>query len=356
MTHPELVLPVAAPRRRPGTGSPSPVPASPPPAPAPLPSTGAPGKTTASGTAKPSATPAATPSAKPSTTETSTATPDSAAALAALLSQQQQQPQAQQAQPTAQATPTAATPQQQPDKDKDLAQSKASPWDRIVGADGVLDTGDLATLGVGAPLTLGGGSSHATPAATVTPSAPAAAAPSTTGLSASATANAQPVTSGTSAQGLNTTTDVSGRSGEPRGAFSVGPETKTSGATGTGTSGTAPAHAAGTRPMGGGMPMMPMGAMGGPGGAGKDREQAQTAAASGSAESDLLHGRHTAAEAVPGGTIAQKDHPAGEARTRRKSGPAEAVHPTASDTTQRVTTPPASCSFTVTWNRFSTRS
>ena len=110
----------------------------------------------------------------------------------------------------------------------------------------ILDTGDLATLGLGAPLPLGGGSSHATPAATGTPSAPASPAPSTTGLSASATANAQPVTSGTSAQGLHTSTDVTGRSGEPRGAFSVGPETKTSGATGTGTSGTAPASATGT--------------------------------------------------------------------------------------------------------------
>ncbi|WP_234806445.1 hypothetical protein [Mycolicibacter nonchromogenicus] len=103
---------------------------------------------------------------------------------------------------------------------------------------------------------------------------------------------------------------MSGRAGEPRGPFSVGPETKTSGATGTGTSATSPAHATGTRPMGGGMPMMPMGGMGGAGGGGgKDREQAQTTSAAGSAESDLLHGRHTVAEAVPGGTIAQKDHP-----------------------------------------------
>lgn len=277
------------------------------------PSTGTPSKTPASGTAKPSTTP-------PSTTETttSTATPDSTAALAALLaSQQQQQPaaQAQQAQPTA-ATPAAAAPvastPTQPDKDKDLAQSKTSPWDRIVGADGILDTGDLATLGVGAPLTLGGGSAptHATPAATVTPSAPATPTPSPTGLSASATANAQPVTSGNSATGLNTATDVSGRAGEPRGPFSVGPETKTSGASGaTGTS-ASPAHATGTRPMSGGMPMMPMGAMGGPaGGAGRDREQAQTVSAAGNPESDALHGRHTVAEAVPGGTIAQKDHP-----------------------------------------------
>ncbi|QZH66733.1 hypothetical protein [Mycolicibacterium farcinogenes] len=269
-------------------------------------------------TGKPSNTPAATPSStKPSTTEASTATPDSTAALAALLaSQQQQQPAAQaaQQQPTAQATPAASTPQQtqQPDKDKDLSQDKTSPWDRIVGADGVLDTGDLAGI-IGAPLTLGGGSTptHATPAATVTPSAPATPTPSATGLSASATANAQPVTSGTSATGLSTPTDVSGRTAEQqRGPFSVGPETKTSGATGTGTSATSPAHSTGARPMGGGMPMMPMGAMGGPGGGGgKDREQAQTTSAAGSAESDLLHGRHTVAEAVPGGTIAQRDHP-----------------------------------------------
>ncbi|GAB19376.1 hypothetical protein GOEFS_083_00060 [Gordonia effusa NBRC 100432] len=283
------------------------------------PSGGTPAKTTAGGTPKPSKTPAAgtpSPSTAPSTTATSTATPESTAALAALLaSQQQQQPQsAQQAQPTAAATPAAAapvasTPTQQ-GKDKDLAQSKTSPWDKILGSDGVLDTGELTGL-IGSPLTLGGGAStstHATPAATVTPSAPATPTPSPTGLSAGTVT--QPVTSGNSATGLNTATDVSGRTAEQqRGPFSVGPETKTSGATGTGTSATSPAHSTGARPMGGGMPMMPMGAMGGPGGGGKDREQAQTTSAAGSAESDLLHGRHTVSEAVPGGTIAQKDHP-----------------------------------------------
>jgi hypothetical protein len=218
-------------------------------------------------------------------------------------------------------TQPAATPQQtqQPgkDKDTDLSQDKANPWDKILSADGILDTGDLATLGLGTPLTLGGGSAHSTPAATVTPSAPASTAPTTTGLSASSTANAQPVTSGTSAQGLHTSTDVTGRAGEPRGAFSVGPETKTTSATGTGTN-ASPASAAGTRPMGaGGMPMMPMGGMGGPGGgAGSSKDKESTTLASGSAESDLLHGRHTAAEAVPGGTIAQKDHP------RRRGGDA----------------------------------
>ncbi|WP_055118580.1 hypothetical protein [Mycolicibacterium peregrinum] len=192
---------------------------------------------------------------------------------------------------------------------KDTAQDKVNPWDRIVGSDGILDTGDLAGI-IGTPLTLGGGSAptHATPAATVTPSSPATPAPSATGLSAGTVT--QPVTSGTSAQGLNTATDVSGRPGEQqRGPFSVGPETKTSGATGTGTSATSPAHASGTRSMGGGMPMVPMGAMGGPGGGGAGKEKEQVTLASGSAESDLLHGRHTAAEAVPGGTIAQKDHP-----------------------------------------------
>ncbi|WP_100522421.1 hypothetical protein [Mycobacteroides abscessus] len=276
-----------------------------------------PSKTSGSGSGKPSTTPAGTPSPSttPTETTTSTATPESVAALAALLGQQQQpQPQAQQ--PTTQATPAAATPQaqQQPDKDKgaDTEQSKTNPWDKIVGGDGILDNADLATLGIGAPLTLGGGSAptHSTPAAAVTPSAPASSTPSATGLSASATANAQPITSGTSAQGLNTNTDVSGRAGEARNAFSpTGPETKTSGATGTGTS-TPTAHAAGTRPMGaGGMPMVPMGAMGGPGGAGKDREQAQTTLASGSEESYYLHGRQAVDSAVPGGTIAQKDHP-----------------------------------------------
>ncbi|MBS4102854.1 hypothetical protein [Tsukamurella paurometabola] len=259
----------------------------------------------------------ATPSStKPSATEGSTATPESAAALAALLGQQQQ-PQAQQAaQPTAQATPTASapvasTPQQ--GKEKDTSQAKTNPLDKILGSDGILDTGDLPGLGVAlssgsapTPAT----SSTATPAASITPTAPAPATPSTTGLSASATANQQPATSGTSATGLQTGTDVSGRAGEPRSAFSpAGPETKTSGATGTNAAG-APAHAAGTRPMGGaGMPMMPpVAGMGGPGGgAGKDRDKEQVTLAAGSEESYYMHGRQSVDEAVPWGTIARND-------------------------------------------------
>ncbi|GAT03699.1 hypothetical protein [Mycolicibacterium fortuitum] len=278
-----------------------------------------PGKSTA-GTAKPSATPAGTPSpssAKPA--ETNTATPESAAALAALLGQQQQpQPQAQQAQPAA-ATPAAATPQvpQQSQPTQDKAKSTGtSPLDRILGSDGVFGLDDAARALGPTAVALGGGSAPttstpSTPAAAVTPSAPASSttAPSTTGLSAGTVT--QPVTSGTSATGLNTNTDVSGRAGEARNAFSpTGPETKTSSATGTGTN-AAPASATVTRPMGGaGMPMVPMGAMGGPGsGAGKDREQAQTTLASGSEESYYLHGRQAVDAAVPGGTIAQKDHP-----------------------------------------------
>lgn len=187
--------------------------------------------------------------------------------------------------------------------------------------DGVIDVGDLATLGV--PLTSGGAAAPAghtsTPAAAVTPSAPAASTPSPTGLSASATANTQGPTSGTSAANLHTSSDVSGRSGEQRTAFSVGPETKTSGATGTGTNGATPASATGTRPMGGGTPMMgPMGAMGGPGGgssAGKDK---QTVSAAGSEASEIMHGRHAVGEAVPGGTIARGDG-------RRSGPPADAA-------------------------------
>lgn len=294
----------------PGSGTPAPGTTSPgttaPSTGSPSTGTGTPSKTTTGGTPKPSTT-------APSTTKpTETKSGDDLSSLLTQLASQQQPQSSQQAQPAA-STPTATPQTQQPekDKDKDTPQDKTSPWDKILGADGVLDTADLTGI-IGTPLTLGGGSAptHATPAAAVTPSAPASAAPTTTGLSASATANAQPVTSGTSAQGLNTSTDVTGRSGEPRGAFSVGPETKTSGATGAGTN-AAPAHAAATRPMGGsGMPMVPMGGMGGPGGgSGKDRDQAQTTSAAGSAESDLLHGRHTVSEAVPGGTIAQRDHP-----------------------------------------------
>lgn len=184
---------------------------------------------------------------------------------------------------------------------------------KLLGSDGVLGADDLAGI-LGAPVTLGAGtpttSTHGTPAATVTPSAPASPTPSATGLSASATANAQ----------LNTSTDVTGCSGEPRGAFSVGPETKKSGATGTSTGGAAPASATGTRPVGGsGMPMMPMGGMGGPGsGGGKDKKQAQTARAAGRESSAIMHGRHAVDEAVPGSTIARGDG-------RRSGPPAQAA-------------------------------
>ncbi|RIR77100.1 hypothetical protein D2E65_16105 [Mycobacteroides abscessus] len=274
---------------------------------------------TPGGTPKPSSIPSATPGAtKPSSTETSSG--DDLSGLLTQLAAQQQQPQPQQALPTAQATPTATTPQvpqsSQPTQDK-VKSAGTNPLDKILGSDGVFGLDDAARA-LGAPaVALGGGSAPttsapSTPAAAVTSSSPAASAPSTTGLSASATSNQQPVTSGTSAANLHTSTDVTGRPGEQqRGAFSPGPETKTSGATSTGTSGATPASATGTRPMGaGGMPMVPMGAMGGPGsGAGKDREQAQTTLASGSEESYYLHGRQAVDAAVPGGTIAQKDHP-----------------------------------------------
>lgn len=280
---------------------------------------------TGTGTPKPSATPSTTQSgAKPTQTEGSTATPESAAALAALLGQQQQPQTQQAAQPTA-STPTASAPvasNPTQGKEKDLAQSKTNPLDRLLGPDGVLDVGDLPGIGVA----LGGGTptptagSTSTPAAAVTPSAPASSTPSTTGLSASTAVNAQPTTSGTSATGLNTNTDVSGRSGEPRSAFSPGPETKTSGATGT-NAGAAPAHAAGTRPMGaGGMPMMPpVAGMGGPGGgSGKDRDKEPVTAAAGSEESYYMHGRQSVDEAVPWGTIARNDG-------RRSGPPADAA-------------------------------
>ncbi|GAA4676533.1 hypothetical protein [Gordonia humi] len=281
---------------------------------------------TGTGASKPSAAPSTTPSStKPAETEGSTATPESAAALAALLGQQQQ-PQAQQAAQPAASTPTASAPvasTPQSDKGKDTSQSKSNSLDKLLGPDGVIDVGDLATLGV--PLTSGGtvapASHTSTPAVAVTPTSPAApSTPSTTGLSASSTANAQAPTSGTSATGLHTPTDVSGRSGEPRSAFSVGPETKTSAGTNTSSS-AAPAHVTGARPMGaGGMPMMgPMGAMGGPGGAGRgDKDREQTVSAPGSEQSEIMHGRHSAAEAVPGGTIARGDG-------RRSGPPADAA-------------------------------
>lgn len=49
-----------------------------------------------------------------------------------------------------------------------------------------------------------------------------------------------------------------------------------------------------------------MGGIGGPAGSGsKDRDKEQTTSAPGSEQSEIMRGRHTVGEAVPGGTIAR---------------------------------------------------
>ncbi|MDO3108637.1 hypothetical protein [Mycobacteroides abscessus] len=114
-------------------------------------------------------------------------------------------------------------------------------------------------------------------------------------------------TSGNSATGLHTSSDVSGRSTPAATAFSPSPETKTSGATGTGTQAPAGQPQTTGRPMGGGMPMMPMTPMtggapaGGHRGGSGDGEEKKIESYGGG----LLHGEDTIAEAVRGGTIAQ---------------------------------------------------
>ncbi|SKY95242.1 Uncharacterised protein [Mycobacteroides abscessus subsp. abscessus] len=128
-----------------------------------------------------------------------------------------------------------------------------------------------------------------------------------TSLGGAPAVNAQAApTSGTSATGLHTSSDVSGRSTPAATAYSPSPETKTSGATGTGVAQQQTAQPATGRPMGGGMPMMPMTPMtgGAPAGVhrGGDGEEKKITTYG---EGGLLHGEDTISEAVRGGTIAQ---------------------------------------------------
>ncbi len=261
-------------------------------------------------TVKPSGTPSATSPTSPTTSTSSTSSPDaSTAAIAALLAQSQQPQQAVQM-PTQQTTPTATAPQAQ-QQQPSAQQAKNGKTDGALDLDGVREL--LGETGTGLALGLGGGSpstsSVPSPAASEqhgTSFRPAGTPITGTGLGGAPAVNQQAPTTGNSATGLHTSSDVSGRSTPAATAYSSSPETKTSGATGTGTQAPAGQQQTGARPMGGGMPMMPMTPMAGGAPAGGHRggdgeEKKITTYGAGG----LLHGEDTIAEAVRGGTIAQ---------------------------------------------------
>lgn len=265
---------------------------------------------------KPAGTPAPSSTASPTspsstTTSTSSGVDPSTAAIAALLAQSQQPQQAVQM-PTQQTTPTATAPQQSAQQPQNQ-QAKNAKQEGVLDLDGVREL--LGETGTGLALGLGGGGSPST-SSTPSPAAseqhgtsfrPAGTPITGTSLGGAPAVNAQAApTSGTSATGLHTSSDVSGRSTPAATAYSQSPETKTSGATGTGTQAPAGQQQTGARPMGGGMPMMPMTPMAGGAPAGGHRggdgeEKKITTYGAGG----LLHGEDTIAEAVRGGTIAQ---------------------------------------------------
>jgi hypothetical protein len=150
---------------------------------------------------------------------------------------------------------------------------------------GAVTSDDLAALGVpvAAPLP------HP-PSAGVTPQSPASIAP----------AAPVPATSGTSATGLHTDTDTSGRSDPPRTALSGGAAVNATGqAGGAGASGQGQ-----TTPTGQGAPMMGMPATGG-GATGKVGPPIFKFKGAAGTDQDVMQGRITISEAVRGGTIAQ---------------------------------------------------
>ena len=277
--------------------------AAPPAAPAPGPSAPAPGPGTESAPG-PSAPGGELPStATPPAPETSlsagtgSADPSTPAALAALLGQQQQQqPQAAQAQP--QGMP--AMPQ------VPMAQQKPDP--ALTGNDAANNElvdllNSIAPAPVPVPMSSLSGTtpSVAVPSLAV-PETITPATPWNTPGALSALPPLNPVTTGTSLTGLTTDTNVTGRADGATARSATSPASHLSASSGAASANSAAQpHAA----MGAGMPMMPMGGpmMGGPGGGNAKRDTVKATLTSDQAQ---LLGLEAVAEAVPGGTIAQK--------------------------------------------------
>lgn len=261
------------------------------------------------GTDKPTGTPAATPgSGKPAETTTSSATPTSKPdpGIASLLSSLNQQSAAQQPQQTAAAQPAAAQPvqaAQQPQQNQQGQNKKQ---------EGVIDLEDIAReLGETPGAVFAGlGGAHGSPSAS---SPTPAAQQNSTALRPEfkpaplAAAPAAQVT-GTSATGLTTPSDTTGRSTPTPGAFDS-PKTATSAAA----TDTAAQQQAGQqqtgRPMGSGMPgMMPLA----PGAAGPSYgspvirdDKGRITGYGNNPQSLILNGGYAVDESVKGGTICQ---------------------------------------------------
>lgn len=285
---------------------------------------------TPSGTPKPTTgTPAAqTPTTgKPSAT-TGNGSDTDTAALAPLLAAAQQQ-QNQQGQGQQQAQPAAATQpqqaQQQPQSDKEKGKDgENGKTPGAIDVDDLIREGALPASAAAATLTgVGGGNPISTPAPVASPNAtqfrPVGTPLPGVGLGGTPAVNAQnPITSGTSAAGLHTASDVSGRSTPAASAFSATPsgaETKTSGATGNTAQQASPLTQRGA---GSGMPMMPMvppmgGAAGGGGGGRSGDGEAKPGVVRYQDGEARRHGEDTIAESVRGGTIAQNRPDSGTA-------------------------------------------
>lgn len=296
-------------------------------------SAGAPGNGAATTPAAPSAkAPGSTSGTTPETkTSSTTGDPATTAAVASLLGKGQQQPQTQQAQQM----PTMPTmPQVQATQPQQQAKGDGKNDKHSLATDGILGEDDIAGLtgaGTGLALGLGGGS----PVAESPSPAPAVQQPGTTFRPSGTpitgtTAGGTPVpsqpspTTGTSVEGLNTRSDVSGRSEPAKTAFSATPAgaaTTTSAATGGSGAGGQGAAQQGAR---GGMPAMPMmphmGAVGAPAaaGGGQGGKERSPITAYRDEQMFYFHGGDTRGEAVPGGTIAQ-NRPGRDADSRRNA-------------------------------------
>lgn len=279
----------------------------------------------------PGSTPGATPKAETPKTEApgsgKSSTPDAAslaAAQALLNGQGQQQPQAQTGTPAATQPQQAQQPQAQQEKKDEKKDGKQAldeddirrlvngeDPEKVLGGAPLGISSVVNATGPGAPQAASSGQNGTSFRPAGTPI------PGTTTGGAPATPQPSPTT-GHSVTGLNTQTDVSGKSTPPPTAYDQ-TKTNTSGAHGNTT--TAQQQAAtqqagkGAMPM---MPMTPMGAMGAPAGGGgatprKSEDLPHTSSGGPSDGSRLDHGQTAVSEAVPGGTICQNKPDTGKA-------------------------------------------
>jgi hypothetical protein len=268
---------------------------------------------------KPAGTPTATsPSSNPTSTNGKSSDTDLNTALAAAALAGQNQNQQGQGQQAAATTPQASTPQQpqtgqQSDKKDDPSKKStdAIDVDDLI-REGALPASAAATLtGVGGanPTTAAPVSNGTATTTTFRPAGTTVPGTLPGGTPAPATA---PVTSGNSVEGLNTKSDVTGRSTPAPTAFSATPNgaaTHTSGATGAGNTAQQAAQQQQAGQRGAGMPMMPMvppmgGAPSGGGGRGGEGEAKPGVVRYQPGEVGR-HGEDETSQAVRGGTIAQ---------------------------------------------------